>query len=762
MSTVVLASPAADAGARAGLERALALQPGQIVRVATSERHRALREAAGDHAVAWIIVVDEDVIPVPDAFGALRRAFADKPALVGGRAIVENEQRFGAMFGPPRWGPSPYELEPFVAPGSAQEVAELVRGPIDVPQRGLIVIDADFLRGIDAELDPALLHFQLAVRARASGRVVFCEPRMTFSAAADPPEARRRLPAVMRASGDADWDPERLYRDPLNSRRKFIRREIRVSGNIRGYERRPYPRTTVLFAGGRGSPAKPEYATAGVIRCDTTAGGVLRELLAHTGERYLLVVLGAAPTAAEFATLVERLERSSRIALALDRERPPYQFALFHLGRVADAASFGGSSVAEVVAAAVDDLPVRRLFAAAPAGIIMPTPLPPIAGPRTVDVVILASGRPELTKQSIDGLLQSPVDGTLTTVFLAGATTTERTVSVWPEMRRIEDRSDPLLASGLNRALAESSADAVFIVRDDVMVPVGTIDRLRSAFARLPGLAVAGPRMGAEDRPEGLVDVAYRDLTEMRMHAARRAVLFARETPLVDLASVPALLVSRRAFDLVGGFDPTFGFSRYGIEDFVRRVRSANLGVARCDDAYVHLFRPEDSQSFVGALDTSPALRGIYERRWSGRDGFEPKRDFVSLTSAEPVAARPPDLSIVVPIADRAEWERALPALAGFVAEFRAGDPIELVIGLDGSFEMQTAVGALRELLTEASLPMEETLNVRVEKVTDVAVWRESVPSALRLAGAGREALETLPVVADAAAARTLLAAQTS
>jgi hypothetical protein len=719
-----------------------------------------LREVGGDAAVEWIIVVDEDVVPVADAFGALRRTLAERPALIGGRALVESEQRFGAMFAPPRWGPAPYELEPFVAPASMQDVAELARGRIDVPQRGLLVIEAGFLRGIDGELDPRLLHLELAVRARANGRAVICEPRMTFAAADDPAALRRRLPALARASGNADWEPERLHRDPPAARHRFIRREVRVSGNIRGYDRRPYPRTTVLFAGGRSSPAKPEFA-AGVVRCEATEGNVLRELLAHTGDRYLLVVLGgSSPAPAEFEVLVERLERSGRIALALDTDAPPYGWALFHLGRVADAAALGGSTVAEVVAAAIDALPARRLFASTPAGIVLRDPLPPLAEPRTVDVVILASGLPELTKQSIDALLQSSIDGALIAVLAGGAATTERTLSVWTEMRRVVDHNDPLLAGGLNRVLAESTADAVFIVRDDVMVPIGTIDRLRSAFARLPGLAVAGPRMGAEGRPEGVVDVAYRDLTEMRTYAARRAIQFARESPLVDLASAPALLVLRRTFDVVGGFDPAFGFSRYGIEDFVRRVRSANLRVARCDDAYVHLFRPEDSQSFVGALDTSPAMRGIYERRWSARDGFDPQRDFVPLASAEPVASRPPALSLLVPIADRAEWERALPALATFVAEFRVGDPVELVIGLDGSFEVPSAVGAVRELLTEASLPIEETLNVRIEKIAELATWRESVPSALRLAGGRRDALEALPVVADAAAVRTLLAVQ--
>jgi len=44
-------------------------------------------------------------------------------------------------------------------------------------------------------------------------------------------------------------------------------------------------------------------------------------------------------------------------------------------------------------------------------------------------------------------------------------------------------------------------------------------------------------------------------------------------------------VVSREALEVVGGFDEMFGFSRYGVEDFARRVRAANFLIACCEDA---------------------------------------------------------------------------------------------------------------------------------------------------------------------------------
>ena len=133
-----------------------------------AERWQTARTVSEDEAIRWIVFIDEDVVPAPDAFGALGRAFVGEPVLIGGRALVAGERRFGAMFAPPRWGADPAELSEINAAESLS-VADAMRGPMDVPARGLIVAAAPFVRAASADLDPAALHLSLALEARHSG-----------------------------------------------------------------------------------------------------------------------------------------------------------------------------------------------------------------------------------------------------------------------------------------------------------------------------------------------------------------------------------------------------------------------------------------------------------------------------------------------------------------------------------------------------------------------------------------------------------------
>jgi hypothetical protein len=245
----------------------------------------------------------------------------------------------------------------------------------------------------------------------------------------------------------------------------------------------------------------------------------------------------------------------------------------------------------------------------------------------------------------------------------------------------------------------------------------------------------------------------------------RRAELFAREATLLEFATAPVMLVSREVLDVVGGFDEMFGFSRLGVEDFSRRARAANFLIACCEDAYAHLFSPADAQSFVGNLDAAPFLRAAYEKRWAAVRGFDAKRDRVPLRTDEVPApapvpeAKPQTMRILVPLRDEAEWQQIRPLLADLAANFRVSDPVEVAVGLDGTFVLQEALQALRELLVGSGVPMEETLNVTIDVVGNMTAWRDASTHTVRAAGLDRELLAELPAIAASSDARAHLPA---
>ncbi len=743
MDIAVLASAQADVRARAALLRACERIPATPVFVADDERVARLRALAVHADTRWIIVVDADAVLLPDAFGRLRRALASSPALLGGRGLLAGRQYFGAMFAPPRFGPQPFEFSPVSGLAEERELLDLMRGPIDVPQRGVVVVSASLVRSLDAEaqLDPVVLALDLAVTARVVGASVICEPAMSFAIGEDDIAVRRRMLGLRRFADAGVWERGSLHREPPALRSRLIDRDTRVMGNFRGYAKRAFPPIETITYGARDAD-------------------LLRAAFARTSDRYVLCVpAGASVSRASVEALAERVEGSARYAIALEHDEPPYGAVLVHAGRLYAGGTLRGDTAGAVIADAIGSLPAQRLYAVGPSGPLVPAELPTLPEIRSLDVIYVAASQPVVANHTIAALLQERIEGTLAAVFPADATTLQRSLASYGNIRLAPDASDPILAAGLNAAIAACRADAVAIVRDDVNVTRGVLARLCDAFARVARLGVAVPRTGGGERLEGLPDISYGNLNEMQTFAERRAAQFAREAMLVDAASVPAIVVARNVFDIVGGFDEAFGFSRFGIEDFTRRVRAVNLHVVRCDDAYVHVFPAEEARSLLTALDTSASHFERYRERWSTARGFDPARDIVPLRVPAVVAAPPlevPDarVRVLVPVANVAEWQRLEPEIASFTAAFRADDPVDLAIALDGSFTVAMAVAALRELLLQTGIPMEETLNVRVDPVGDLALWRDAAEANLRLASCDRAELAAVAIVADAASLR--------
>lgn len=749
------------------LDRALERFPATVEAVAQDERAARLTALAADASVDWIVVLDGETVLQAGAFGAVRRAMGERVALIGGRALIGTTQRFGDMFGPSRSGPNPFELVPIVGLQSDRGIAEVVRGPIDSPHRGCYLVSAAFVREAGpAALHPITLQLDLAVAARARGFTVTCEPSMTYAAAEDPLDLRRELANLRRYADAAPWRTNEMHRDPERLRSNFVAREVRVSGNIRGYARQPYPPIDVLalvtddLSRARLQRDAKALAVNGTVRdCDPGDGDALRRALGRTGDRYLLVAQAhALPSRAAIETLAERLERSSRNALAVSAGAAPFGATLFHCGRIANADMLAGATIDDVIASAVRDLPGRRLFAVAPQGRLVPDVMPPMAGLGAYDLVFVAASRPVVTEQSMRATLGETVSGTMNAVYPAGVDTLGRMLAVHTGLRVHADATDPYLTAALNRVLDESPADAIAIVRDDVQLPHGVLPRLADAFRRIANLGIAVPRVGGTGRPESLPDLGYRSSAEMQLLYDRRADAYAREATLLDVATAPVMMIGREALRVAGGFDPLFGFSRIGVEDFSRRVRAANFSVACCEDAYAHLFSATDAKSLLGSLDDAAYLREAFVKRWPGVRGFNPATDRVALTSAPaaPSAAAASDVvRVLIPLADAADFLTAKPFLAGLAATFRATDPIEVAIGIDGTYALSDVLAVVHEVLIASGVPMDDTINIGIDLIEDPDAWRDANPHRVRLAALERAFLAGVPAVRDAAGVRS-------
>ncbi len=155
-----------------------------------------------------------------------------------------------------------------------------------------------------------------------------------------------------------------------------------------------------------------------------------------------------------------------------------------------------------------------------------------------------------------------------------------------------EQRENPGFAAGCNAGAAGSTAPWLLFVNPDLELPESSLARLLQHAAASPRLGVLGADLRGAD---GQRDPAGRrhDLSLARMlggGGARDALTVAVDSSVslqrVDACSGALMLVTRNAFEAVGGWDAGY---RLHVEDldFCRRVRAAGFDVAVANDVPV-------------------------------------------------------------------------------------------------------------------------------------------------------------------------------
>ena len=721
----------------------------------------AVAAAAATATDPYVLLLAPGARPVAGAFSGLAAALEAQPGVVGGATCAGGVRHFGWMLAPERVGPLRFALVPIAAGISEAGIDAAVRGPIDVVAPGMLLARRELvLRRLPA--DPVAALVELSARARETGRDVVCRPGFACEAPIAGADDRGRL-AALRALADARPELDGAFRLPLGMRRRAIERMIRLPGGRRARTRIAVPPLTVLVHGDGAAAAADRmrrlHPAVVASRAAADPAAALHSELRVRGDRYVLVAAAdRLPDADGLDRLIAAIEETCWVALAApDAGALDGACVLIAPGRFPQHVEAEGATIAAALESLIASAGALRRAVRAP-GYVQPAPPPP--PPRTAAAIVLASSLPEIARMSLDAVLTGLRPGEDATAALgAHARTMARLLAAYPQVRVETDPADPLLTGALNRTLGAARADLLFVVADDVLLASGTFERLRSAFDRIPGLGAAFPAVPGAPGGEGILDAGYADLAQMRAGAEGRARARAREAEPIDLAVTPAFAVARDALVAVGGIDPAFGPTRRGIADLVLRLRAAGYGVVRCDDALVHRFDAAQSQNPAAAADAGlsppppPAAAAIAR-------GFDPaKRVPFVAASAAGVPAGSATHAIVLPIATADELERAAGFVAAAAAAFDASAPVRIHLLLDGDVPPAQAAARLRPVLAARGLPLESAVAVRVERVDDLAVWRDGLDGRTRLvtaAGFARPALADFPAV-SAAALRGLL-----
>jgi hypothetical protein len=709
--------------------------------------------AARTATAPFVLLLAPGARPLPGAFGGLGSSLGANTGVVGGATHAAGMKSYGWMLARAACGPLPFELVPIAAPAGEPGADARVRGDVDVVAPGIVLAARELLLE-ELPADPVAAMVELCARARAAGRDVVCRPAFACDAPVLGADDRGRFPAL-RALAERRPDLTGALRLTPGTRRTHVEREIRLDGGRRERVRMPLPHLTVLVHGpGADLAARRarELTPVAVARAVDDPVAALRAELRVRGDRYVLVASAArVPARDVFDALVAQVESASFVAVAApDAVGLDGSCALLALGRLPQHVEASGASLAAAMANLIDGAAAMRRAVRAPG--YEPAAAAPNA-PRRASIVFLASSLPEIMRVTLDAVVPVVRAGDeLVAVCAANAETTRRILAVYPQLCVATDEFDPLLCDAANRAVAASAGELIVLIADDVLLPAGTLDRLRDAFARVPSLGAAFPAVPGARGGEGVHDVTYADLTQLHALADRRATALSGRLEPIDFAVTPAVAVARAAFDAVGGIDPAHGPTRQGIADLVLRLRAAGYGVVRCDDALAH--------RFDAALSHNPAAAASERQTVAAPEpaavarGFDPARrvPFTRLTVVPRTMAV--SHAVAVAVADAAELERAAIFLAAAAKAFDARTPVRLHVLLDGDVAPADAVARIRPALAAGGAAMDESVAVRVERVADLRAWRAALDPNVRVvvaAGHERDALTGLTTVPPAA-----------
>jgi hypothetical protein len=716
---------------------------------------REVAAAAWAATCSHLLLFAPGARPMPGAFGGLS-AFGERVGVLGGAVHANGARLFGWMLAPAEFGPLPFELAPVTAGAAEAGIEASIRGGVDVLAPGMVLIDRRLLLE-PLPPDPVAAAVELCARARADGRDVVCRPSFACAAPALELDDRGRA-ASLRAV--AEHRPELAGRRRVPGARLFaVERELRLEGGRRVRARVPVPPVSVLVHGPGAELAARrarDLAPRTTVRVSADPAAALRAEMRVRGDRYVLVADAAAlPDHARFTLLVEALESAPFVALAApDAAALDGRCVLLALARFPQHVVAEGATAAEAIATLAGAVRALRRAVRAP-GYVPPPGATPAT--RRAAVVFLAASQPEIMRMTLDAVVPAVrADDEVIAVCAEGAQTTRHILAAYPQVRIETDAVDPLLCAGANRALGSTDRELVVLVADDVLIPTAVLDRLRDAFDRIPALGAAFPAVPGAAGGEGVGDVSYADLTQLQALAERRRHERAHRVEPVDAAVTPVVAIAREALHAVGGIDPAFGPTRRGIADLVAKLRAAGYAVVRCDDALVHRFEPALSHNPAAVAGAQQSVAADPARIAAGFDPATrvPLGDAPAGSARDRRTSNATPHAIAVPVGGSAELERAVTFVTAAAGAFDADDPIRLHLLLDGDVSAADAVARVRPILAATGRPLESTVAVRIERVTDLAVWRSDCEAELRLviaAGHERDALDGLrPVAARA------------
>ena len=240
-----------------------------------------------------------------------------------------------------------------------------------------------------------------------------------------------------------------------------------------------------------------------------------------------------------------------------------------------------------------------------------------------VSVIVLTYNNLELTKACLQSIEENSDYPNLDVIVVDNASSdgSQDYLSEWvgngAGRRFIANEKNLGFSAGNNVGLAVANGEYLVILNNDTYVTRGWVRSLVNQLRRYPGAGLVGPvtnNIGNEAR----IEIAYSDMEQMQLQAA----VYTRQHPGVSFpirtAAFFCVMLTRKAYDVVGPMDEQFGVGFFEDDDYCMRLHAEGFDVRCCEDVFVHHHLSASFNKLK--VEAKQALfdrnRALYEQKW--------------------------------------------------------------------------------------------------------------------------------------------------
>lgn len=168
-----------------------------------------------------------------------------------------------------------------------------------------------------------------------------------------------------------------------------------------------------------------------------------------------------------------------------------------------------------------------------------------------------------------------------------------------------------------NAGLMAARGQFLVLLNNDAVVTSDWAQQLMALIRSNPSIGLAGPMTNFAPPPQQVADVPYRDLAGMHQFAAHWGQTHRGQWFTTPKLSGFCLMLSRQAYERIGGLDPRYGLGFFDDDDLAERARRAGYELAVAHDLFVH---HHGGRTFAGlGLDTNDLLQKnlqLFAEKW--------------------------------------------------------------------------------------------------------------------------------------------------